>query len=1314
MKSPLSCQAFTLTILLVCLVPPTRGQTSAPSVVTHTPYGAPAVDHSMLLHSDSTHAGPDVSDPQALVELIVRFQAPPLGRGIEAAKGGALDAERDALYRTLSALQVGAAKQGREATVLHDYRRAFNGMALTAPRWMRSHLEALPQVDHVLTFPVMAVAPPQSNATPVRATAREFEVNRIIGATRVHNELDLRGQGVLIGVLSSGIDYMHPDLGGGIGPEFTVVGGYDFVNDDADPMDDVGLGTLAAGLIAGDAGPRSRWYRGVAHDARLLAIKVIGEDASYHYVSVSTMLAGLDYALDPDGDPATDDVPEVLYIGAYRSVDPFNASDPMAEAVNTIVEAGIVCVASGDGYKTFQNVPSPANAERAITVGATTAEDELASTTLFGPTQFTYLSKPDVLSPGFSVEATQPLSRGSKYGMSWGGAPTAAAHVAGAVALLLEDDPTLQPDQVKSKIVHGALDLNLPVRQQGGGRLDVYEALQRAVVVTPTAASFGQLPATEQVTTERTFTFQNTGMAPVSYDLALQIFRARGVQLRLSRQQMTIAPGASETVTLSFTADPAEVPYLDSPRDYLAALVATNADETIELQLSFGHVNQLSVDFEQTPDLFYIIDDDVRRFYPTSSALRWPVPKGTYSIMAAYSNVDLNGDTHLRYVVRDDVAVEGQTAQMLSPSLAKHAVDFDLRGADGQPITADYQALQLQNPAAANGFVQTYPFMRSVQLAPASLQFSTFSAAYRVDVLLHNLSDPSGDDYTFRFSITDGISESVTLQNAPDALVPVETEYVLPPYVTPSDELLLIPRQYFSSVLYTTAGYDEAPDSHYILRAPYVHRLYAMPRPDGHSFPYDSFALYRRSDDLPLDLTSRGGENLVLIAPVYELTVDSLWLRRAVDGFLPPRVSYRSTNTDIRHRLGSTGFFSGNQFSGGIFLGPHGEVVNAPIDVRYLTDDRQVDAEVRPNFWRTPTSNLAWNPRESFQRGIRLTFEDAQTDGLPARIVGEVRHNGDSRNVPDVTHFQATHNGRVSDVFTAATPPTFYIEADIAIQRESNEPLFEGLFYRRHGDIEWMPLSTTPSGSGYEAAWPENVPGAYYDVRADFGTVAGNTLSQRIVPMFRFGERSAAQNQPPSVPTALAPLSEALGAASMLTPTTFRWTAPVDSDPGDDVRLRWRLVGPGTDLTLAPDTDSTLTVTLQPYVSPEETYQWWVEAADGFSIVSSDTTAIYVQPNIVSTEEHNAEVPTEVALTSNYPNPFTEATTLEFTLPEPLTARLDVFDTLGRRVATLAQGWQAAGTHRLEWQAGAAPSGVYFARLQAGTYVKTLRMVRAR
>jgi hypothetical protein len=93
------------------------------------------------------------------------------------------------------------------------------------------------------------------------------------------------------------------------------------------------------------------------------------------------------------------------------------------------------------------------------------------------------------------------------------------------------------------------------------------------------------------------------------------------------------------------------------------------------------------------------------------------------------------------------------------------------------------------------------------------------------------------------------------------------------------------------------------------------------------------------------------------------------------------------------------------------------------------------------------------------------------------------------------------------------------------------------------------------------------------------------------------------------------------------------------------------------------------------------------------------------------TEKKRQVRPSEVKLLPNYPNPFSRQTTIEYALPEAQTVRLVVYDVLGRRVATIADGRREGGFHRVRWEAGRGlPSGTYFLRLRAGEQTRTQKL----
>ncbi|HTO93407.1 MAG TPA: T9SS type A sorting domain-containing protein [Bacteroidota bacterium] len=88
--------------------------------------------------------------------------------------------------------------------------------------------------------------------------------------------------------------------------------------------------------------------------------------------------------------------------------------------------------------------------------------------------------------------------------------------------------------------------------------------------------------------------------------------------------------------------------------------------------------------------------------------------------------------------------------------------------------------------------------------------------------------------------------------------------------------------------------------------------------------------------------------------------------------------------------------------------------------------------------------------------------------------------------------------------------------------------------------------------------------------------------------------------------------------------------------------------------------------------------------------------------------------PGAVTLRQNYPNPFNPATTIEYGLPHAARVTLIVYNTLGQEVARLVDAVQEAGYHRATFDGTALPSGMYFCRLAAGSFVRTSRMLLLR
>jgi len=98
----------------------------------------------------------------------------------------------------------------------------------------------------------------------------------------------------------------------------------------------------------------------------------------------------------------------------------------------------------------------------------------------------------------------------------------------------------------------------------------------------------------------------------------------------------------------------------------------------------------------------------------------------------------------------------------------------------------------------------------------------------------------------------------------------------------------------------------------------------------------------------------------------------------------------------------------------------------------------------------------------------------------------------------------------------------------------------------------------------------------------------------------------------------------------------------------------------------------------------------------------------------ISDIEEIIELPQTYSLKQNYPNPFNPITTIVFTLPQSDKVTLEVFNELGQRVKTLLNGKHQAGEHRIRFDGSRLASGLYFYRIQSGSFSKTRKMLLVR
>lgn len=269
------------------------------------------------------------------------------------------------------------------------------------------------------------------------------------------SDLPYTGDGVNVAVLDTGV-HQHPDLDGRI-VEFV-----DLVNQNNDAYDDNGHGTHCAGDVAGNGAMSEGQYQGPATKANIIGIKVLDKMGSG---SLSTVMEGVQWCIDHKDRLNIGVISMSLGTPASRSY-PTEDDDPMVQIVEAAWDAGIVvCVAAGNEGPDQQSIASPGISNKVITVGAMDdrgtierQDDRIAEFSSRGPTIYNEV-KPDVVAPGVDIislrspnsyiDRLQKSARVGEYYFTMSGTSMATPICAGVVALILEQNPSLSPDEVK-------------------------------------------------------------------------------------------------------------------------------------------------------------------------------------------------------------------------------------------------------------------------------------------------------------------------------------------------------------------------------------------------------------------------------------------------------------------------------------------------------------------------------------------------------------------------------------------------------------------------------------------------------------------------------------------------------------------------------------------------------------------------------------------------------------------------------------------------------------------------------------------------
>ena len=328
---------------------------------------------------------------------------------------------------------------------------------------------------------------------------------------------------IIVGVIDTGIDYTHPDLaanvwtnpgevaGNGVDDDrngfVDDVHGYDFANDDGDPMDDNYHGTHVAGTIGG-VGNNGTGVAGVSWNVSLMALKFLDASGSgylsdairaVNYATMMRTIYGVNVRVTNNSWGG----------GGYEA--------GLLDAINAGGDAGILFVAaagnSGTNSDASPSYPAAYDSPAIVSVAATDNKDALASFSNYGATSV------DLAAPGVSIYSTVP---GNQYG-TLSGTSMAAPHVAGVAALALAVDPSLSVAQLKSRLIDNVDPVaSLVGKTASGGRLNAANVVSSVAAYGPTVAiASSRSSVTRGETSTITFTLSSPSTDFTTADVAV-------------------------------------------------------------------------------------------------------------------------------------------------------------------------------------------------------------------------------------------------------------------------------------------------------------------------------------------------------------------------------------------------------------------------------------------------------------------------------------------------------------------------------------------------------------------------------------------------------------------------------------------------------------------------------------------------------------------------------------------------------------------------------------------------------------------------
>lgn len=331
-----------------------------------------------------------------MISIIVEFVSEPLATSKATTydlSESKVDRDHRVFENFLSNLPSTYGSEGEAPSIEYSYKNIFNGVSLKVKG---TDIEALAKsgvVKYIHKNAEITVEPPVNEDITNEIAPLMMDSLPTLGIDDLHND-DINGAGIKVGVLDTGIDYNHPDLTnvykgyrgetGSKDQDYNTTKGWDYIDNDADPMETTykdwlasgqpefnsngdayytSHGTHVSGTIAGTGDNTNAEFPvlGVAPKVELYGYRVLG---SYGSGATAGIIAAIEKSLLDGMDVIN------MSLGSSGDYGPY---DPLVTAVNNVTKAGVVtAISNGNSGPNAYTVGSPGTAQLPIAVGAST------------------------------------------------------------------------------------------------------------------------------------------------------------------------------------------------------------------------------------------------------------------------------------------------------------------------------------------------------------------------------------------------------------------------------------------------------------------------------------------------------------------------------------------------------------------------------------------------------------------------------------------------------------------------------------------------------------------------------------------------------------------------------------------------------------------------------------------------------------------------------------------------------------------------------------------------------------------------------